>query len=109
MNYTVIPTKKFESEFKRHNKKHKGLEREVSTITDELKKGHFRGDIIPGLKLPNNDKVFKVRFGSKQSKLGKSGGFRLLYYVITQDKNIYLITMYSKSDKITIPHINPLM
>ncbi|MDZ4054611.1 MAG: type II toxin-antitoxin system RelE/ParE family toxin [Phenylobacterium sp.] len=39
----------------------------------------------------------KVRFGFGQS--GKSGGGRTIYYVITDEDVVYLITAYAKVDK----------
>jgi len=39
----------------------------------------------------------KLRFGYGQS--GKSGGGRTIYYVITDEDVVYLITAYAKVDK----------
>lgn len=39
----------------------------------------------------------KVRFGF--GKAGRSGGRRTIYYTITEDQVVYLITAYAKVDK----------
>lgn len=42
--------------------------------------------------------VFKVRIKNSSIHKGKSGGYRVIYYLKTSDQ-ILLVTMYSKSDQ----------
>lgn len=42
--------------------------------------------------------LFKVRIKNSDVQKGKSGGYRIIYYVKTAT-NILLVTLYSKSDK----------
>lgn len=42
--------------------------------------------------------VFKVRIKNSSIQKGKSGGYRVIYYLKTSDQ-ILLVTMYSKSDQ----------
>ena len=42
--------------------------------------------------------VFKVRLKNTDVQRGKSGGYRVIYYVKTRE-NIILATIYSKSDR----------
>lgn len=44
-----------------------------------------------------NYTVFKVRLKNSNIQKGKSGGYRVIYYVKTADR-IILATIYSKSD-----------
>lgn len=53
------------------------------------------GDAIPGL----DGKVFKLRLGSSDMGRGKSGSFRVIYYLLAPDKTIYLLTIYAKAYK----------
>jgi len=40
---------------------------------------------------------FKIRLKNSSIPVGKSGGFRVIYFLRTQEK-IYLLEIYSKSD-----------
>jgi len=42
--------------------------------------------------------VFKVRVRNSDVQKGKSGGYRVIYYLKTETQ-ILLVTMYSKSDR----------
>ncbi len=54
------------------------------------------GKIVPG-----SGGVRKVRWSI--SGRGKSGGVRVIYYFKRQDAEIWLLTIYSKSEKENIP------
>ncbi len=43
-------------------------------------------------------RTFKVRVANSSANVGKSNGFRLIYYVVTEEGDIYLLTIYSKKD-----------
>ena len=75
---------------------------DIDKVVNELKKGNLVGDKIEGLTIPINTAVYKVRLPNSSVNVGKSGGFRLLYYVELAN-NIYLLTIYSKKDDNRIP------
>lgn len=54
------------------------------------------GDIVRG-----SGGVRKARWAPKGK--GKSGGVRIMYYFKKSDDEIWLLTIYSKSEKATIP------
>jgi mRNA-degrading endonuclease RelE of RelBE toxin-antitoxin system len=54
------------------------------------------GDIVPG-----SGGVRKVRWTTEGK--GKRGGIRIMYYWKKSAKEIWLLTLYSKSEKATIP------
>ncbi len=66
----------------------------------------MRFKIIP-TKIPTNPKagihlghsIYKIRLKSSDMSKGKSGSFRVIYYVIFEDSKIYLLTIYSKGEK----------
>ena len=100
----IIMTRKFESDVKfyREKKKYKKIDRDIETVTVELEKGNLVGDKLEGLNLPENTAAYKVRVANSSANVGKSGGFRVLYYVAIADE-IYLVTVYSKKDDIRVP------
>jgi len=42
--------------------------------------------------------IRKMRFASGKSGAGKSGGFRVCYLVIEEQRHVYLFTLYAKND-----------
>jgi mRNA-degrading endonuclease RelE of RelBE toxin-antitoxin system len=93
MNCKVYGTSIFEKQLKRLSKKYPLLDVEVNNLINELKQGELPGNLVPGTLGAR-----KVRISNKDSNKGKSGGFRLLYYFITDDEEIYLLALYSKSE-----------
>ncbi len=49
-----------------------------------------------GTSLGNN--TFKIRIAIKSKGSGKSGGARIITYVVTENKEVYLLTIYDKAD-----------
>jgi mRNA-degrading endonuclease RelE of RelBE toxin-antitoxin system len=42
--------------------------------------------------------TYKIRLAIKSKGKGKSGGARVIPYVMTDDKEVYLLTIYDKSE-----------
>lgn len=53
------------------------------------------GDVIPG-----GGGIRKLRWGARGQ--GKRGGLRVIYYWVTRDDQILLITMYHKSEMVDL-------
>ena len=70
-------------------------------MTDELEKGNLIGVQLEGINAPENTAVYKVRIANSSANVGKSHGFRMIYYVAIEDE-IYLLAIYSKKDDIRI-------
>ena len=49
-----------------------------------------------GTPLGNN--TYKIRLAIKSKGKGKSGGARVITYVVTEDNEVYLLTIYDKSE-----------
>jgi len=49
-----------------------------------------------GIPLVNN--TFKIRLGIKSKDKGKRGSARVITYVVTEENDIYLLTIYDKSE-----------
>lgn len=95
----IVPTKKFKSDVKFYIKKKKylQLDKDIKSVTDELLKGNLIGDKLEDIELETGTAVYKVRIKNSSANVGKSDGFRLIYYVVVDEK-IYLLSIYSKKD-----------
>jgi mRNA-degrading endonuclease RelE of RelBE toxin-antitoxin system len=79
----------------------KKLKRKFPAVSSELNKlvAQLEADDRPGDKIPNvGYDVYKVRLANPSAQRGKSGGFRVIYYVQLAD-SVILISIYSKSDQ----------
>jgi len=65
---------------------------ERAELTGLLASDPMAGDLIPG-----TGGVRKLRFGA--GGRGKRGGFRVIYYVLTDDLPIVAITLYGKNEQ----------
>lgn len=103
MCYEIIPTKKFNEDVKFYvkKKKYSKIMDDIDDILVKLEDGELVGDEISDLHLSNS--TYKVRAANTNTKSGKSNGYRLIYYVIKDNKEIFLITIYSKKDSNNIP------
>lgn len=94
----IVYTDNFEREIKRLKKKFPSIKKLVAELASELESFEIIGDRIPNVEY----EVYKARLPNPDAQKGKSGGFRVVYYLKTQEK-IILITIYSKSDQADIP------
>lgn len=99
----IVLTEHFKDDIKFYIRKRKytKIESDVSPVIDELKEGNLLGDRLEDLNLPEGTSAYKVRIANSSANVGKSNGFRLLYYVAIGEK-IYLLSIYSKKDDIRV-------
>ena len=90
---TVLFARRFLKNLRRLEKKFRRIRQDVKPLIDALEGGATPGDQLQGLPYT----VYKVRVPNSDARRGKSGGYRVLYYVSTADM-VYLIAIYSKSD-----------
>ena len=91
MNFSIIPTDKFKKEAKRLIKKFPSLKQELSDLSDTLSKTPATGTSL-------GNETYKIRLAIKSKGKGKSGGARVITYVVTGSKEVYLLTLYDKSE-----------
>lgn len=91
MSFSVIPTNKFKKEVKRLIKKFPSLKMELFDLNKILEESPETGT-----SLGNN--TYKIRVSIKSKGKGKSGGARIITYVITANKEVFLLTIYDKSE-----------
>ena len=89
MNYKVIPVDKFKKEAKRLIKKYPSLKSELEELANSL-------SILPTQGTALGNDAYKIRVSIKSK--GKSGGARIITYVITPQKEVYLLTIYDKAE-----------
>ncbi|MCU0481183.1 MAG: type II toxin-antitoxin system RelE/ParE family toxin [Anaerolineae bacterium] len=92
---TIVDTKKqFLKRVSKLAKKYRGLLDDVDTLIAQLKNDERPGDRIPNI----GQDIYKVRLANPSAQKGKSGGFRVIYYVRLTDR-VVLLTIYAKSDQ----------
>lgn len=104
--YKIIPTERFSADVKYYIKKkhYTKIGEDIRTVTDELQNGNLIGDEISGLRVESDGHTFKVRAANSDMKAGLSKGYRIIYYAVREDGEIYLLTIYSKKDDNRIPN-----
>lgn len=104
MQFEIIPTEQFENDVRYYvkKKKYRHLMDDVNRLVENLEQGHLVGDTIPGLVFDTNETI-KVRMANTDTNVGKSNGYRLIYYVVKDDREIYLLTIYYKKADNHIP------
>ena len=91
MNFSVIPSDKFKKEAKRLTKKFPSLKKELAELATLL-------ELDPRSGTPLGNNAYKVRVAIKSKGKGTSGGARVITYVVTENAEVYLLTIYDKSE-----------
>lgn len=103
----IIPSKEFQRNFKQLYKKYRSLKNDYEDLKEELLSNPHAGvDLGNGL--------HKVRLAIASKGKGKSGGARIITYVVEEkddDIIINLLTIYDKSemDSVSESYINSLV
>lgn len=91
MSFSVIPIDKFKKEAKRLIKKYPSLKIELEVLNKDLSNNPTTGTSL------GND-TYKIRIAIKSKGKGKSGGARIVTYMVTENQEVYLLTIYDKSE-----------
>jgi mRNA-degrading endonuclease RelE of RelBE toxin-antitoxin system len=86
-------TPRFQRDLRDLAKRYRQIRADLQSLIEQLQAGELPGDRMAGV----NYAVFKVRLKNSNIQKGKSGGYRVIYYVKTADR-IILATIYAKSD-----------
>ena len=95
MTYSIISIPEFDKDAKRLSRKYPSLKRELSELFQVLSKNPNHG-----FSLGNH--CFKIRLSIASKGKGKSGGARVITYVYVTKEEVYLLTIYDKSEKAII-------
>ena len=93
----VIVSPTFNRNLRTLAKKYRSIRNDIQPIIEQLAQGELPGDRIAGVGYV----VFKLRVRNSDTQKGKSGGYRLIYYVQTA-MGIILLTVYTKSEQVDI-------
>jgi hypothetical protein len=90
MNYSIYPTPDFKKIFKKLAKKHSSLKADLQKLTKVLKE-----QPDSGINLGHG--IYKIRMAITSKGKGKSGGARVITYLVTEDEEVYLVYIYDKN------------
>jgi len=90
MNYSVYPTPDFKKLLKKLVKKYPSLKADLQGLIRILQE-----EPDSGIHLGHG--IHKIRLAIKSKGKGKSGGARVITYLVTQDQEVYLVYIYDKS------------
>lgn len=94
MHMQLEYTAEFKRDLRSLSRKYRHIQQDIQPVIEQLQSGNLIGDQVPG----KGYTLFKVRVRNSDVQKGKSGGYRLIYYLKTSRK-IILVTLYSKSDQ----------
>ena len=92
MIFDVYYTPEFEKQLKRLKKKHRSLPKDIKHLCEQLQENP-----VMGIPLGNN--CYKVRLAISSKGKGKSGGARVITFVVLAENEIYLANIYDKSEQ----------
>lgn len=106
VKYKIETTPEFEKEFRKLKKRFLHIDDDFEEFLDEIE---LKGDLgvpVTGVKMENGhkgNKIFKKRMKNTSANQGKSGGLRVIEYLITSSNTVYLLDIYSKNVQEDIP------
>jgi mRNA-degrading endonuclease RelE of RelBE toxin-antitoxin system len=95
VKHRVIPTPNFDRELRPLLKRHRSLAKDLLSLEKELEQEPSLGSSL-------GHGLYKVRLAISSKGKGKSGGARVITYTITEDREIYLLSIYDKTDFDTV-------
>jgi len=91
MNFRIKITSNFDKEAKPLLKKYRSFRNDIAKLIGEL-------ELNPKLGTPLGHNLFKVRIAIASKGRGKSGGARIITYVILENETVHLISIYDKAE-----------
>ena len=92
MSFEIIPILPFQRQAKRLIKKFPSLKNELLNLIESLK-------VQPQQGTPLGDECFKIRISIASKNKGKSGGARVITCIYVADSELYLLSIYDKSEQ----------
>ena len=87
-------TEPFKSRLKKLKKRYRQIKQDIQSLINELQEGKLIGNQITGV----SQIIYKARAKNSDIPTGKSGGYRLIYQVVSGEI-ILLLIIYAKSDQ----------
>ena len=95
MAFDVVLTQDFKKSLKQIAKKHRPVLKDVDSLIDQLAENPVMGT-------PLGLNIYKIRLAVSGTNKGKSGGARVITYVISMNEKVLLADIYLKSEYDTI-------
>ena len=95
MSFSILLTDTFQKDVKQLSKRYSSLKTDLLNLIESLEINPIQGT-------PLGNDFFKIRLAITSSRKGKSGGARVITLVKVIDKKVFLITIYSKSERESI-------
>lgn len=92
MPFEVIPILPFQRQAKKLVKKFPSLKKEIPALIESLGSQPQQG-------VPLGGECYKIRLSIASKNKGKSGGARVITCVILADEEVYLLSIYDKSER----------
>ena len=92
MSSKIIVLPEFAGEVKRLAKKYKKIKKDLQRLSAALQENPRLGVALAG-------SCYKIRVANSSIPTGKRGGFRVIYYFVDENGTIYLMSIYSKTEK----------
>lgn len=101
-------TPEYQKNLKELAKKYRNIRSDTQPVIAELQQGNVLGDRLAGFGY--NLYIYKVRVKNSNIQKGKSGGYRLIYF-LESETSILLLAIYSKSEQadITVDEIQSIL
>ncbi len=95
MSFSIRTIPQFDKDVKRLAKKYPSIKNDLAALALTLSENPFTGKEV-------FKNCYKIRMAISSKGKGKSGGARVITYVLVQDNTLLLLTLYDKSDKDSI-------
>jgi len=95
MSYKIFVTSSFQKEFKTLVKKYPSINKDLANLIDMVANNPFTGISI-------GKGCYKIRMSITSKGKGKSGGARVITCVKVVQQNVFLLSVYDKSEKETV-------
>jgi len=92
MPCSILTVPEFDKNIKKLAKRYTNIKGDLLLLIDILKENPTEGIHLFG-------NCYKVRVANSSVPVGKSKGFRVITYYVVDESNLYLLSIYSKSDR----------
>lgn len=92
MSYNISLSDRFQKDAKRLSKKYVSFKSDLLKLIQELEENPIQGDNL-------GKSCYKVRLKIESKKKGKAAGARVITYIHVSQEDVYLLTVYDKSDR----------
>ena len=92
MSYKIKSIEVFEKQFKRLFKKYPSLKNDIQSLIAQLKVNPEQGKSL-------GKNCYKIRLAITSKQKGKSGGARVIINIVINQKDVYLLSIYDKSER----------